>query len=204
VRFPHLSQAPSVPPPTQGRAARQRNPAGQKTKRQPGRRAIRGCRQQAGPDSTQRGSPPGSPAGYLKAISFDWMVPGPSSFPCIVLVAVVRAAARSGAGAAARWPAGGTRRRRALPAMIRPGNREGHGNRARRRPPGGRERIAGARRDPGRRGRRRCGRPAERRRDQRVELGVHPLLIRVHDVRERRACLAGGKGHADHPPGNLR
>jgi hypothetical protein len=36
------------------------------------------------------------------------------------------------------------------------------------------------RRDPGRRGQLEGGR------DQRVELRVHPLLIRVHDVRERR------------------
>src|SRR5947199_269368 len=68
-------------------------------------------------------------------------------------------------------------------------------------PPGGRGRGAGMRRDPGRRGPRRRGRLAEGGRDQRVELRVRPLLIRVHDVRERRACLAGGMGHADHLPG---
>jgi hypothetical protein len=120
-----------------------------------------------------------------------------------VMICRVGRRPESGTGAAPWRLAGDVRRGRALPAMLRPGGRDCRGGLAWGRPPGGRGRRAGAGREPGRRGGRRRGGLAEGRRDQRVELLSQPLRVGADHVRERRVRFAGGKGHADHPHGNL-
>jgi hypothetical protein len=167
----------------------------------------------APPPAARRGSPragggtsgksarwgsPGEP--HRPEVQFDGVLSGspfrlPDAECCRAAAACSAAACSMGAcsmGAGGPVAGRGMRRGRSLPTMVWPGGRPGEGGRPWPGSPGRRARDARAGRHPGRRGRRRRRRLAEGRRDQRVELRIQPLRVVTDQVRERRACLAGG------------